>query len=275
MAGLPVEQGLYDPSNEHDACGVGFVVNIRRPAVARYHPQRTADPDQPHASGGVRMRSGNGRRRRHPDPDSTPVFRARVRQAGFHAAACGCLRRGHGVSACGADARGCRPRESWSGSRAKKGLTVLGWRDTPVEVDAIGRVARASQPYIEQIFIARRRRTCRRTSWSASCTWCASARNRKSRLPISRTKRFFYIPSLSSRTIVYKGLLLASQISRVLPGAERSGDGERAVHGAPALLHQHVSRPGNWRIPTGICATTAKSTPFAATSTGCTRARRC
>ena len=35
----------------------------------------------------------------------------------------------------------------------EEGLTVLGWRDTPVDGDAIGRVARASQPYIEQIFI--------------------------------------------------------------------------------------------------------------------------
>ena len=38
----------------------------------------------------------------------------------------------------------------------EEGLTVLGWRDTPVEADAIGRIARASQPYIEQIFIGRR-----------------------------------------------------------------------------------------------------------------------
>ena len=37
----------------------------------------------------------------------------------------------------------------------EEGLTVLGWRDTPVDGDAIGRVARASQPYIEQIFIRR------------------------------------------------------------------------------------------------------------------------
>ena len=44
----------------------------------------------------------------------------------------------------------------------EEGLTVLGWRDTPVDVDAIGRMARASQPYIEQFFVARLRTDVRR-----------------------------------------------------------------------------------------------------------------
>ena len=54
-------------------------------------------------------------------------------------------------------------------------------------------------------------------------------------------KGFFYIPSLSSRTIVYKGLLLAPQIAEFLQGADRSADDQRAVPGAPAVFDQHVS----------------------------------
>jgi glutamate synthase domain-containing protein 2/glutamate synthase domain-containing protein 1/glutamate synthase domain-containing protein 3 len=95
----------------------------------------------------------------------------------------------------------------------EEGLTVLGWRDTPVEGDAIGRVARASQPYIEQFFVARaphmsgdefeRKLYVVRKRVEAQVT--------ESDI---RDKSFFYVPSFSSRTIVYKGLLLANQIGQ-------------------------------------------------------------
>ena len=58
------------------------------------------------------------------------------------------------------------------------GLTVLGWRDTPINGDMIGRLARNTQPYIEQIFRPARARTWIRTRSSASCTSCASKRKR-------------------------------------------------------------------------------------------------
>jgi glutamate synthase (NADPH) large chain len=93
----------------------------------------------------------------------------------------------------------------------EEGLTVLGWRDAPVEVDAIGRVARASQPYIEQFFVAR----------PAGVTQDEFERKlylvrKRAEAAVAasdmREKDFFYVPSFSSRTIIYKGLLLAEQI---------------------------------------------------------------
>src|SRR5205823_1007345 len=94
----------------------------------------------------------------------------------------------------------------------EEGLTVLGWRDTPVEVDAIGRVARASQPYIEQFFAGRppgmdgdqfeRKLYVIRKRVEALVAQSEM-----------RDKSFFSVPSFSGRTIVYKGLLLAKQIS--------------------------------------------------------------
>jgi len=94
----------------------------------------------------------------------------------------------------------------------EEGLTVLGWRDTPINGNMIGRLARNSQPYIEQIFI------------KAAPGMDQDALERKLYVvrkrvesAVSETdmkeKEFFYIPSLSSRTIVYKGLLLAPQIT--------------------------------------------------------------
>jgi glutamate synthase domain-containing protein 2/glutamate synthase domain-containing protein 1/glutamate synthase domain-containing protein 3 len=95
----------------------------------------------------------------------------------------------------------------------EEGLTVLGWRDTPVNGDAIGREARASQPYIEQLFVGRPKgldeeglerllyRVRRRTE------------NEIEESDIEG-KEMFYIPSFSCRTIIYKGLMLAPQIEK-------------------------------------------------------------
>jgi glutamate synthase domain-containing protein 2/glutamate synthase domain-containing protein 1/glutamate synthase domain-containing protein 3 len=95
----------------------------------------------------------------------------------------------------------------------EEGCTVLGWRDTPVNGDAIGREARRSQPYIEQLFIGRPSgldeeaferllyRIRRRTENEIAASGIED-------------KDVFYIPSCSCRTIVYKGLMLAPQIEK-------------------------------------------------------------
>ena len=93
----------------------------------------------------------------------------------------------------------------------EEGLTVLGWRDTPVDVDAIGREARASQPYIEQLFVSR---PSVLTDDAFERRLYVVRKRVESLVAESdlRDKSFFYLPSFSSRTIVYKGLLLANQI---------------------------------------------------------------
>ena len=118
----------------------------------------------------------------------------------------------------------------------EEGLTVLGWRDTPGFASAIGRVARASQPYIQQIFVGRAPPTWTKTLSSASCTSSASARKTKSPSPDIEDARCFYIPSLSARTIVYKGLLLAPQIANFY-GELSDPD----VMSALCLVHQRFS----------------------------------
>ena len=95
----------------------------------------------------------------------------------------------------------------------QEGLTVLGWRDTPVNGDAIGREARASQPYIEQFFVGRPKgldedaferllyRVRRRTENEIAASEIED-------------KDTFYVPSFSCRTTIYKGLMLAPQIEK-------------------------------------------------------------
>src|ERR1700728_3029911 len=211
MVGLPVEQGLYDPRNEHDACGIGFVVNIQgvksHDIIAKglqilinlaHRGACGCDPE-----------TGDGAGILIQIPHK--FFARECAELGFTLPTVGEYGVGmtflpvepsHRLQVEGILERIVR----------EEGLSVLGWRDTPVEVDAIGRIARASQPYIEQIFIG------------APSGMSQDELERKLYIVRKRAeseiaatdlpdKGFFYIPSLSSRTIVYKGLLLAHQIS--------------------------------------------------------------
>jgi len=114
-------------------------------------------------------------------------------------------------------------------------LSVLGWRDTPVDGSAVGRMARVSQPYIQQVFIA------------CPAGLDEDAFERKLYVVRKRVeaeveaseieeKGMFYIPSLSARTIVYKGLLLAPQIANFY-GELSDPD----VTSALCLVHQRFS----------------------------------
>src|SRR5260370_17609985 len=117
----------------------------------------------------------------------------------------------------------------------EEGLTVLGWRDTPIDGNMIARVARNTQPYTAQIFIppapAMAQDALERKLYVVRKLAEAAVAE-----PNMKEKDFFYIPSLSSRTIVYKGLLLAPQIPHFY---QELSDAE--VTSALCLVHQLFS----------------------------------
>ena len=116
-----------------------------------------------------------------------------------------------------------------------EGLEVLGWRDTPVNVDAIGRQARATQPYIEQVFL---RPLSPITGDELERKLYVARRRIETEIAASNLhqREFFYVPSMSSRTIIYKGLLLAPQI------AEFYGElADPDTRSALCLVHQRFS----------------------------------
>jgi glutamate synthase domain-containing protein 2/glutamate synthase domain-containing protein 1/glutamate synthase domain-containing protein 3 len=212
MVGLPVEQGLYDPRNEHDACGIGFVVNIQgvqshdiivkglQILINLAHRGACGCDPETGDGAGILIQIPH-------------KFLAReCAEIGFTLPPSGDYGVGmvflpvepsHRLLAEGILERIAR----------EEGLTVLGWRDTPVEADAIGRIARASQPYIEQIFIAK---PAEMSQDEIERKLYVVRKRAESEIAASDLpdKHFFYIPSLSSRTIIYKGLLLANQISQ-------------------------------------------------------------
>ena len=133
--GLPERQGLYDPRNEHDACGVGFVANIKGRKSHDIIAPGAADPGQPRPSRRGRRRPAGRRRRRLPDPDPRRAAARLGRAARARPAAARRLRGGDVLPAAGR--RGARrsPSSSSSTSSQVEGQTLLGWRDVPTDTD--------------------------------------------------------------------------------------------------------------------------------------------
>jgi glutamate synthase (NADPH/NADH) large chain len=202
---------LYDPRNEHDACGIGFVVNLngeKSHAIISKGIEILVNLTHRGACG-CDPETGDGAGVTIQLPHL--FFVKECQKAGF-----GLPKEGtYGVGMVFLPVEP-QPRFQCQGIVDRvvqeEGLSVLGWRDTPVDGDAIGRVARASQPYIEQVFI----QSAPDMSQDVFERKLYVVRKRvESEIAASeiKDKGFFYFPSLSSRTIVYKGLLLAPQIA--------------------------------------------------------------
>ncbi len=151
---LPKAQGLYCPKNEHDACGVGFIANIegqKSHDIVLKGIQILINLTHRGACG-CDPETGDGAGILIQIPHA--FFDRECSQLGFTLPAPG--EYGVGMVFLPVDPQERILCEGMLEKCAREqGLTVLGWRDTPINGDMIGRVARNSQPYIEQIFIRR------------------------------------------------------------------------------------------------------------------------
>jgi glutamate synthase (NADPH) large chain len=232
--GLPERQGLYDPAHEHDACGMGFVANIKG--------QKSHDIIEKgiqilinlthRGACGCDPETGDGAGVLIQIPHK--FFAREAATLGFTLPAPG--EYGIGMMFLPVE-RHQRLKTEGIVERIiqEEGLSVLGWRDTPIQGSAIGRVARASQPYIEQVFVGRgagmKPDELERKLYVVRKR--AEAEVAAADIP---DKGMFSVPSLSCRTIVYKGLLLAPQIAKFY-GELSDPD----VTSALCLVHQRFS----------------------------------
>ena len=268
-------QGLYDPAYEHDACGVGFVANIRGETLARRGAQGHPGAREPRAPRRLRLRPGDRRRRRHPDPAARRAScAARRRALGIELPPAGPLRGRHGVPLAGRRRSGAWQRGALRARRrATRASACSAGATCPHDPDAIGRVAREGLPRIRQVFVGAAARPRPGRLRAQALRDRAASIEKRGR---GRAGGFFYVPSLSSRTLVFPGMLMSTPDRALLPGPHRPGGRVGARARALALQHQHDAQLGRSRIRSATSRTTARSTRCAATATGCTRARaRC
>jgi len=148
----PQTQGLYEPRNEHDACGIGFVASIRGEKsheIIRKGLEVLINLTHRGATG-CDPETGDGAGILIQIPHV--FFASECEEMGIHLPKAGAY--GVGMVFLPVD-KHCRLQCEGVFERIAKeeGLTVLGWRDTPLNGMSIGREARASQPYIEQLFL--------------------------------------------------------------------------------------------------------------------------
>jgi glutamate synthase (NADPH) large chain len=232
--GLPPAQGLYHPAYERDACGIGFVANIKGQKshdIILKGIQLLINLTHRGACGCDPV-TGDGAGILIQIPHE--FFERECARLGFTLP----LRGEYGVGMVFLPVEK-HQRLVCEGIVERivreEGLSVLGWRDTPIDADAIGRIARASQPYIQQIFI---RHALGMDQDALERKLYVIRKRVEAEIAASdvRDKSYFYIPSLSSRTIVYKGLLLAPQIAHFYKELS-----DQSVVSALALVHQRFS----------------------------------
>ena len=209
---VPQEQGLYHPRNEHDACGMGFVASIRGEKsheIIRKGLEVLINLTHRGAAG-CDPETGDGAGILIQIPH---VFFAReCGELGMQLPEQGAY--GVAMVFLPVDKHSRLQCEGvFERIAQEEGLTVIGWRDTPVNPIAIGREARASQPYIEQFFVGRPEGLDEESFERLLYKVRRRTENEVAESEIEG-KDAFYIPSLSCRTIVYKGLMLAPQIEK-------------------------------------------------------------
>ena len=235
---LPMQQGLYDPRNEHDACGVGFVAHIKgKPSHDMVRQGLLILKNLTHRGAvGADPLAGDGAGILLQIPDA--FLRAQCAALGMALPVLGSY--GVGMVFLPRDAAARKKCEQIIADKiAAEGQKLLGWRDVPVNSSGLGESVKKVEPVIRQVFIAlgkvnsdadafeRKLFVIRKTIEHAVRNGSAGI------LPACKG---FYIPSLSSRTIVYKGMLLADQV-----GAYYLDLQDSSVVSALALVHQRFS----------------------------------
>ena len=227
LKNAPAKQGLYDPRYEHDACGVGFVADIkgRRSHQIVNDALEVLRNLEHRGASGCEANSGDGAGILIQTPHefllrqcsfALPVF-------GQYAA---------GMIFLPVD---CEARQQCEATleqiAAEEGQRILGWRDVPTNPSLLGPTARDSMPVVRQVFIARNPEL---TDDAAFERKLYVIRRRTSR----ELKHIdgFYVASLSYKTVVYKGMLTASQLPQFYPDLT-----DASLTSALAIVHSRFS----------------------------------
>jgi len=214
----PHAQGLYDPAQEHDACGVAMVATLNKVATHEIVEKAlTALRNLEHrGASGAEPDSGDGAGIliRIPDKFYQEVTTFDLPSAGFYASGIAFVEKRVDVKA------------AIEKIALEEGLKVLGWRDLPINSISLGKTALSVMPNFQQIFL--------------------SGANGESGLALDRMafclrKRAehglkVYFPSLSSQTIVYKGMLTTGQLEEFFPDLS-----DERVVSPLALVHSRFS----------------------------------
>ncbi|MCP4091564.1 MAG: glutamate synthase subunit alpha, partial [Gammaproteobacteria bacterium] len=229
---LPVKQGLYDPANEHDSCGVGFVADIKGRKSHRLVEQGLDILDRLTHRGavGADPMAGDGAGILLQIPDQ--FFRA---ESGFDLPKEGNYAIGMLFL----------PQNEFSHDECTElleklieaeGQQIIGWREVPVNNSGLGVSVIPTEPVVKQIFVSRGSNCADQDAFERKLFVIRKQIEKIIREAKLKGGHSFYFSSFSSRTIVYKGMLLSNQVGDYFPDLM-----DVRVVTALALVHQRFS----------------------------------
>ena len=230
---LPPQQGLYDPENEHDACGVGFVAHIKGEkshSIVRQGLQVLENLTHRGAVGADPL-AGDGAGILIQIPDR--FLREATTEAGFQLPDAGRYAIGM-IFLPQQDQTRAQCQALIEKTIADEGQTLLGWRDVPTDNRGLGDSVKDVEPVVRQVFIASTVEN--QDDFERKLFVIRKLIEHRVRESSWDGKDNFYIPSLSSRTLLYKGMLLANQVDSYYQDLK-----DERIVSALALVHQRFS----------------------------------
>ena len=232
---LPPRQGLYDPANEHDACGVGFIANVKGRKSHEIVQQglRILENLTHRGAVGADPLAGDGAGILMQIPDA--LLREECTALGIDLPAAG----DYGVGMLFLPARDeirsyCETLIT--GIIAEEGQGLLGWRDVPTDNSGLGESVRQVEPVIRMVFISKGD-NCPDTDTFERKLFII---RKRVEITLQNSDRqgceTFYVPSMSARTLCYKGMLLANQVNSYYTDLN-----DTRLTSALALVHQRFS----------------------------------
>jgi glutamate synthase (NADPH/NADH) large chain len=230
--GQPEAQGLYHPDHEHDACGLGFVANLKNKkshAIIEKGLKILSNLEHRGAVGAdPRAGDGAGILIQTPHEFFAKVAGFALPQPGDYCAAPVFL------------PKDAAQRESFKAMLdeivAAEGQTVLGWRDVPVDNSVLGWSVKETEPHICHLFIGRGAGCASEAAFELKLFVIRRVAELRVRARKPDGWQFFYIPSMSTRTIIYKGLLLADTLGEYYLDLK-----DESLVTALAMVHQRFS----------------------------------
>ena len=226
----PPDQGLYSPANEHDACGVSFVVDMygrQSHEMVRRALTSLCNLDHRGAKGAeVNTGDGAGILLQTPDRFFRDVVDFALPEKGRYAAGLGFLPRDRDAADKCADAV--------ERIVASEGLRLLGWREVPFEDSMIGRQARDAMPSFRQVFLSGANGELADIDLDRRAFICRKRIEHE--IVNGEGRSLVYLASLSARTFVYKGMLTTPQLAEFFPDIV-----DERVESALAMVHSRFS----------------------------------
>jgi glutamate synthase domain-containing protein 2/glutamate synthase domain-containing protein 1/glutamate synthase domain-containing protein 3 len=214
--GYPPKQGLYDPSFEHDACGVGFVVDIKGRKSHRILQQgiQVLKNLDHRGACGCEYNTGDGAGLLLQMPHKFLLEVSKEARIDLPAP---------GLYGCGIIFLPRNPtlrrqiEEQFGDIIESEGLTLLGWRTVPTDNSMLGDTAKSCEPFMRQVFIGRSDDIKDEQAFERRLYLVRKRAYSEIRESTVSGAEYWYVCSLSCRTLVYKGMLLTLQLDQYFP----------------------------------------------------------